>query len=80
MQVRRRRDEKVSTSSLKKISRGKGVFALVEEFEIIELTNYEMGIIDLSDRLKDDPYKTIGKLLKGEMIDYLQVNQPFELF
>ena len=63
----------------RKIAKGKGAYAIVEEFEIIESTKYQMGVIDLSDRLIDDPYKTIGKMLKGNKIEYLQAEQIFEL-
>ncbi|QNI98421.1 S8 family peptidase [Synechococcus sp. RS9902] len=63
----------------KKIAKGRGAFSLVEELEIIESTKYEMGSINLEFSFKDDPYKTIKKLLQGKSVDYLQVDQVFDL-
>ena len=62
-----------------KINKDKGVYAFVDEFEIIESTNHQMGVIDLSDSAKSDPHKVISKLLKGTKIEYLQVEQMFEV-
>ena len=75
----RKKEKKRFDKLNNKITKGKGIYSLVDEFEIIDSTMHQMGIIDLNDGLKNDPYKTIGKLLKGKTINYLQVEQTFEL-